>query len=196
MGVFDPLTGNKPCFFFFLGPQFSCGYRMLHNINKIYNQENIESIANEEAALEGYTLEIVKMLKGKQQGTTRGEEERRGKRASEEKEFERKTRGKRETGAEKKGTRDATKTIKKREEIERKKKKEKKEKKESKRKKKQKKVAEAENEDRRQLKRTRQQQKQENAEGEQECSRLRSGKIRKITPVELSLSSRCRDAPD
>ena len=35
-----------------------------------------------------------------------------------------------------------------------------------------------------------------NAEEEQECSRLRSGKMRKIKLVELSFSSRCRDAPD
>ena len=54
----------------------------------------------------------------------------------------------------------------------------------------------AEDENRRQLKRTRQQQKEENAEGEQEGSGLRSGKIREINPVELSLSSRRRDAPD
>ena len=66
-------------------------------------------------ALEGYTLEIIKKLKGKQQGTTIGEEGRRGKRAREKD-------GKRETGAEKSGTRDAKKFIKKREEIERKRK--------------------------------------------------------------------------
>ena len=64
---------------------------MLHNINKICNQENIESITNEEMALEGYALEIVKMLKGKQQGIIRGEEERREKRARKEKELEKET---------------------------------------------------------------------------------------------------------
>ena len=53
-----------------------------------------------------------------------------------------------------------------------------------------------EDENKRQLKRTRQQQKQENAEEKQEGSKLRSGKIRKINSVELSLSSRRRDAPD
>ena len=56
----------------------SCGYRMLHNINKICNQENIGTIANEEMALGGYTLEMIKMLKGKQQDTIRREEKRGG----------------------------------------------------------------------------------------------------------------------
>ena len=66
----------------------------------------------------------------------------------------------------------------------------------NKRKKKQKKAEGMEDENKRQLKRTRQQQKQENAEEKHEGSKLRSGKIRKINSVELSLSSRCRDAPD
>ena len=57
---------------------------MLHNISKICNQENIEIIADEEMALEGYTLEIIKMLKRKQQDIIRREEERGGKRAREE----------------------------------------------------------------------------------------------------------------
>ena len=35
-------------------------------MNEVCNQRNIESIANEEMALEGYTLEIIEMLKGKQ----------------------------------------------------------------------------------------------------------------------------------
>ena len=43
--------------------------RMLYNINEVCNQRNIESIANEEMALEGYTLEIIKnntkQLKGR-----------------------------------------------------------------------------------------------------------------------------------
>ena len=34
----------------------SCGCRMLHNISKICNQENIENIADEGMALEGCTL--------------------------------------------------------------------------------------------------------------------------------------------
>ena len=51
-----------------------------------------------------------------------------------------------------------------------------------------------EDENKKQLKRTRQQQKQENAEEKHEGSKLRSGKIRKINSVELSLSSRCRVA--
>ena len=63
------------------------------------------------------------------------------------------------------------------------------------RKKQRKKVAEEEI-DRRQLKRTRQQQKQENEAEEQDCSKLRSGKLRKTNPVECSLSRRCLDAPD
>ena len=57
----------------------SCGYRMLYNINKICNKKNIEIITNEEVALEGYTLEIVKMLKGEQQNVIRREEKRGGK---------------------------------------------------------------------------------------------------------------------
>ena len=47
----------------------SCGYRMPHNLNRLCNQENIEIIEDEEMALEGYTLEIIKILKRKQQGT-------------------------------------------------------------------------------------------------------------------------------
>ena len=49
----------------------SCGYRMLYNINKVCNQEGIEIIEDEETALEGYILEIIKMLKGKQQNADR-----------------------------------------------------------------------------------------------------------------------------
>ena len=40
----------------------NCGYRMLYNIKKICNQENIEIIEDEEMALEGYTLEIIKIF--------------------------------------------------------------------------------------------------------------------------------------
>ena len=53
-----------------------CGYRMLYNLNRICNQENIETIEDEEMALEGYTLEIIKILKKKQQDTARRKEER------------------------------------------------------------------------------------------------------------------------
>ena len=67
----------------------NCGYRMLYNIKKICNQENIEIIEDEEMTLEGYTLEIIKILKGKQQDTVRREEEREGKRVRKEKEQER-----------------------------------------------------------------------------------------------------------
>ena len=65
----------------------SCGYRMLFNINKICSKQNIEIIENEEMALEGYTLEIVKMLKGKQQNVVRREEERGGKKICREEEI-------------------------------------------------------------------------------------------------------------
>ena len=65
----------------------SCGYRMLYNINKICSKQNIEIIENEEMALEGYTLEIVKMLKGKQQNVVRREEERGGKKICREEEI-------------------------------------------------------------------------------------------------------------
>ena len=41
----------------------SCGYRMMYNLDKICSGENIEPIENEDFALEGYTLEIIKMLK-------------------------------------------------------------------------------------------------------------------------------------
>ena len=69
----------------------SCGYRVLYNINKACNQKNIESIANEEMALEGYTLEIIKMLKEKQQEVTGREEKREKKKARKEKETEKET---------------------------------------------------------------------------------------------------------
>jgi hypothetical protein len=45
----------------------SCGYRMMYNLDKICSGEDIEPIENEDFALEGYTLEIIKMLKRKQQ---------------------------------------------------------------------------------------------------------------------------------
>ena len=32
----------------------SCGYRMLHNINRVCAQQEIQAIDKEEAALEGY----------------------------------------------------------------------------------------------------------------------------------------------
>ena len=65
----------------------SCGYRMMYNLDKICSGENIEPIENEDFALEGYTLEIIKMLKRKQQNKVnrkKSEEEkkyRRGRRA-------------------------------------------------------------------------------------------------------------------
>ena len=66
----------------------SCGYMMLYNINKICNQKNIESIENEEMALEGHTLEIIKMLKEKQQEVSGREEKREKKKARKEEETE------------------------------------------------------------------------------------------------------------
>ena len=45
----------------------SCGYRMMYNLDKICSGEDIEPIENEDFALEGYILEIIKMLKRKQQ---------------------------------------------------------------------------------------------------------------------------------
>ena len=57
----------------------SCGYRMLYNTNKACNCKEVETIEEEEAALEGYIIEIVKMLKVKQQNTNRREGEREGK---------------------------------------------------------------------------------------------------------------------
>ena len=50
--------------------------------------KNIESISNEEMALEGYTLEIIEMLKGKQQEATGKEEERVKKKVRREQETE------------------------------------------------------------------------------------------------------------
>ena len=85
---------------------------------------------------------------------------------------------------------------KKREEIERKRKVRVEGKEESVRKNKQRKTEGKEYESGKQFNRTRQQQKLENAEDKQEDSRLRSGEIRKTNLVELSLSSRYRDAPD
>ena len=187
----------------------SCGYRMLYNMNKVYNQENIESISNEEMALEGYTLEIIEMLKGKQQEATGKEEEREKKKVrreqeteeeieKEEQELERKEREMREKFSrereeekqelEKKTQEMQEKIIQKREDIEKKRKIREGEEEENKRKKKQKKAEGMEDENKRQLKRTRQQQKQENAEEKQGGSKLRSGKIRKTNSVELSLS--------
>ena len=45
----------------------SCGYRMLYNIDKLCNHQELETIEEEEMALEGYIIEIMKMLKEKQQ---------------------------------------------------------------------------------------------------------------------------------
>ena len=195
----------------------SCGYRMLYNMNEVCNQRNIESIANEEMALEGYTLEIIEMLKGKQHEAVEREEEREKKKArkaqeteeeieKEKQAVERKEQEKREETSreqkeekqelEKKTQEMQEKIIRKRVDIEKKRKIRDEEEEENKRKKKQKKAEGMEDENKRQLKRTRQQQKQENAEEKHEGSKLRSGKIRKINSVELSLSSRCRDAPD
>ena len=44
----------------------SCGYRMMHNLDRICRGENIEPIEREDFAFEGYMPEIVKMLKKRQ----------------------------------------------------------------------------------------------------------------------------------
>ena len=45
----------------------SCGYRMLHNMNKVCKQQEIQIIEKEETALEGYMIEITKTMLQKQQ---------------------------------------------------------------------------------------------------------------------------------
>ena len=83
----------------------SCGYRMMYNLDKICSGKNIETIENEDFGLEGYALEIIQMLKKRQQNETNrkkpredegleGEEEgwkrRRGGNLEEEEELKRK----------------------------------------------------------------------------------------------------------
>ena len=225
----------------------SCGYRMLYNLNKICSQENIETIEDEELALEGYTLEIIKILKKGQQDNanqrntqkeTRTREEERGKTGIEGNIEEEKLKGqeveqelgKRDKIIDKKVVEKQGKLAKKRKEkdieeeklsgqgieqdleerekvmdekiiekrgkLAKKRKEREEEEEENKHKKKQKNAEGEDNEYRKQLKRTRQQQKQKYPEEQQEERKLRSGKIRKTNPVERSLSSRCRDAPD
>ena len=55
----------------------SCGCRMLCNIDKLCNHRELETIEEEEMALEGYIIEIMKMLKEKQQNNIRKAEEQR-----------------------------------------------------------------------------------------------------------------------
>ena len=85
----------------------SCGYRMLYNMDEVCNQRNIESIANEEMALEGYTLEIIEMLKGKQHEAIEREEEREKKKARKAQETEEEIEKEKQLGSRKKGTRKA-----------------------------------------------------------------------------------------
>ena len=39
----------------------SCGYRMLYNLNRVCGQQEIQAINREEAALEGYMTETIKI---------------------------------------------------------------------------------------------------------------------------------------
>ena len=57
---------------------------MMYNLNKVCSQENIETIENEEFALEGYALEIVRILKKGQQDKVNRKNAREGKRTGEE----------------------------------------------------------------------------------------------------------------
>ena len=162
---------------------------MMYNLNKICSQENIETIEDEEFALEGYTLEIIRILKKGQQdkvnrkntreetstGEGKGQETRREENLEEEEELRgqeiEQDLGKREKEMDEKITENQAKLAKKRKEREE-------EEEEDRHKKKQKSI---------EVKRTRQQQEQEYPEGQKEESKLRSGKIRKINPVERSL---------
>ena len=69
----------------------SCGYRMLYNLNKICSQKNTEIIEDEELALAGYTLEIIKILKRRQQDNAREKDIREETRTREEREKETRT---------------------------------------------------------------------------------------------------------
>ena len=50
----------------------SCGYRMLCHINKLCNHQELETIEEEETALEGYRIEAIKMLKDEKEDEKRG----------------------------------------------------------------------------------------------------------------------------
>ena len=167
---------------------------MMYNLDKICSGENIEPIENEDFALEGYTLEIIKMLKRKQQnGVNREnsgeeksieEEEGRKKRRKENLEEEEESMRKELEQELQKGEGEMDEKI---VEKTRKRKEREEKEKEDKHTKRPKSIT---------IKRTRQQQEREYPEEQQEERKLRSGKIRKVNPVERSLSSRCRDAPD
>ena len=53
-----------------------CGYYMLYNMNRVCEQQEIQAIGKEEEALEGYMIEITKMVLKKQQDRREGEEGR------------------------------------------------------------------------------------------------------------------------
>ena len=184
----------------------SCGYKMLYNVNKLCNDQELEIIEEEETALEGYIIEAIMMLKGNQQNTMRREEGQGDKRARREKSQEKETEKVKtiedtrmiETRQELRRREQSmnAKIIERQKEITEKMEKRKGGKEENGSRKKQRKVVAEKEIDRRQLKRTRQQQKQENEAEEQDYSKLRSWKLRKNNPVERSLSRRCLDAPD
>ena len=52
----------------------SCGYRMLYNLNRVCGQQEIQAIDREETALEGYMIEIIKMMLNVHQGKQKEEE--------------------------------------------------------------------------------------------------------------------------
>ena len=173
----------------------SCGYRMMYNLDKICSGKNIEPIENEDFGLEGYTLEIIQMLKKRQQNETNRKKPREDEGLEREEEgWKRRREGNLEEGEELK-RKELEQELRRREEEMDKKITEKM------RKRKEREEKEGEDQHTKKLKsttvkRTRQQQEREYPEEQQEERKLRSGKIRKINPVERSLSSRCRDAPD
>ena len=54
----------------------SCGYRMLYNINRVCEQRKIQAIDREETALEGYMIEMIRMMLNKHQDRQKEEEGR------------------------------------------------------------------------------------------------------------------------
>jgi len=72
----------------------SCGYRMMYNLDRICSGKNIEPIENEDFAFEGYMLEIVKMLKKRQQNRVNRKKVRSGRRYRKGRRAEKKEKGK------------------------------------------------------------------------------------------------------
>jgi len=149
----------------------SCGYRMIYNLDRICSGKDIEPIENEDFAFEGYMLEIVTMLKKKQQGRVNR------KKAAEEniKRKEGKRKKRKDNLEEESGGKEIEQELRKREEEmdkriaeETKKRKEREEKEEEDKRTKKLKTTTT--------KRTREQQEQEYPEEKQEEGKLRSGK--------------------